>query len=56
MMDTQFEFSNPSQRPQGKKKKVKRGMHFPVVDPHRVKPAPNRLRQAYGFFEGAPLN
>lgn len=56
MMDAQFESPIPRQRPQGKKKKVKRGMHLPVVDPHRVKPAPNRLRQAYGFFDGAPFN
>jgi hypothetical protein len=54
-MDASFESTPNRQRHQSKKKKLKRGIHFPVVDPQRVKPAPNRLRQAYGFFDGAPL-
>lgn len=40
--------SNP-QRPNFVKRSVKRQQHLPVVDPRKVKPAPSRLRQAYGF-------
>lgn len=54
-MDASFESPSSHQPQQSKKKKLKRGIHFPVVDPQRVKPAPKRLRQAYGFFDGAPL-
>ena len=36
---------------QPRKKQVKRRKHFPTVAPQRVKPAPSRLRQAYGFPE-----
>lgn len=40
--------TNP-QRPSFIKRSVKRQQHLPVVDPSKVKPAPSRLRQAYGF-------
>lgn len=38
-----------AQRSNFVKRSVKRQQHLPVVDPRKVKPAPNRLRQAYGF-------